>query len=84
MGTVTQVRFSASSLFEVLVLCPTQGQYAGSQELVSGQRQRIQPDEPWKTSVSKVRKYIDAGKGALDTSVVMVLKSLAAGEVNRG
>ena len=46
--------------------------------------QRIQPDGPWKTRVSKVRKEIDVGNGALDTSVVIVLKSLDAGEVDSG
>jgi len=56
MGTVTQAPLSVSSLFEVLALCPTRCRYAGPQELVPGQGQRIQPDGPWKTSVSKVRK----------------------------
>ena len=56
MGTVTQAPFSTSYLFEILVLCPTRWRYAGSQELVSEQRQRMQGDWPWKTSVSKVRK----------------------------
>ena len=51
-----QAPLLVSSFSGVWALRPTRRQYAGLQELVSGQGLRIQSDGTWKTNMSEVSK----------------------------